>query len=269
MTDSRIRRLVDNPVLRREALKQLGFSGRRPWVRRVFWTLVMGWVLVPSTTMWMNDHNPAYLQRMHEINSAATTTVCCLLAPLLTIGAITGERERGTWDTLRSTRLPAISLAAGKWLGNLAPVWLIWAAMLPIRLITGPGAGMHPLHWVMEELVLLSSIGASGAIGLWVSSIRTTTRNAISTLVVVAMVANIATSVLRWMLATQSPGSLPAWEPLLAILSPWTLVSLARPGFGAVVASRELSAGLVGMLGQIGVVALVLRSVARRATAVG
>lgn len=89
-----------------------------------------------------------------------------LLAPALTAGAITIEREKQTWNALLLTRLRPVQIVSGKYLGALAPAFLLLAALLPINLLAAV-CGAVPLATVLlSHLMLALTTLLCGAIGL-------------------------------------------------------------------------------------------------------
>lgn len=99
-----------------------------------------------------------------------------LVAPILTSGAISSERERLTYDMLLATPLKPGQLLAGKLIGALSYLLLLIVASIPVFstvLIFG-GIEVRTLIWVV--LLLGSAALFFGTIGLFCSSLfgRTT-----------------------------------------------------------------------------------------------
>lgn len=99
-----------------------------------------------------------------------------LVAPILTSGAISGERERLTYDMLLATPLKPGQMLAGKLIGALSYLLLLIVASIPVFstvLIFG-GVELRTLIWVV--LLLGSAALFFGTIGLFCSSLfgRTT-----------------------------------------------------------------------------------------------
>ena len=57
------------------------------------------------------------------------------IAPAFTAGAISGERERQTYDLLKTTLLPARALIVGKMTSALSYVFLLLLAAIPLQSI--------------------------------------------------------------------------------------------------------------------------------------
>jgi hypothetical protein len=85
--------------------------------------------------------------------------------------SISGERERGTWDFQRATRLSAGELLLGKLLGEPVLAYFVVLCCLPIVLL-GCAAGHAGWRNVLSGYVLIFSAALFiGLVGLWLSSL--------------------------------------------------------------------------------------------------
>jgi ABC-2 type transport system permease protein len=82
------------------------------------------------------------------------------IAPALTSGSISNERERQTFDLLRVTLLPTRSLVWGKYISGLIFVFLLLFTSIPLQ---GPAYLIGGI--VIEEILLATLILAVTAIG--------------------------------------------------------------------------------------------------------
>lgn len=98
----------------------------------------------------------------------------CFLAPSFTAGAISGERERQTYDLLMTTPLPLVLILAAKLFAALAYVFLMIFAALPLLAISLFLGGVAPEEVAIAFLLLCSSAVLFGTVGLcfsaWVRS---------------------------------------------------------------------------------------------------
>ena len=85
--------------------------------------------------------------------------------------AISRERERGTWDFQRTTRLAASELLVGKLLGEPVLAYFIFLCVLPVTLVVGIIGRVHLLNIVFADFVTLIAALFIGIAGLWVSSL--------------------------------------------------------------------------------------------------
>lgn len=93
------------------------------------------------------------------------------LAPAFTVGAISGERERKTYELLRTTLLPAHSLALGKLGAGGAYVFLLLVASMPMGGLAFMLGGVELRDLLLALPLLLSTAFASLALGLFFSSL--------------------------------------------------------------------------------------------------
>lgn len=100
--------------------------------------------------------------------------VFSLVVAMRCSGAVTGERERQTWEALLLTPLPERELIRGKWWGILGAVLPYLGAFALPTLLLASLADAETLWWVLFWLLLtLLSVAYAGAVGLW-CSVRST-----------------------------------------------------------------------------------------------
>lgn len=102
----------------------------------------------------------------------------CFIAPAFTAGAISGERERQTYELLRTTLLPARSLVLGKLTSALAFIVLLLFAAVPLQSLAFLLGGVAPEEVLISLVVLLVTSLASGAAGIFFSTIMKRTLGA-------------------------------------------------------------------------------------------
>ncbi len=104
------------------------------------------------------------------------------IGPSFTAGAITGEKERQTYNLLRTTLLPARSLVSGKLVSSLGYVLLLIFAALPLQSIAFLLGGVALVEVVVAQLLIIVSAVAFALIGLFFSSVmRSTLAASVST----------------------------------------------------------------------------------------
>jgi ABC-2 type transport system permease protein len=93
------------------------------------------------------------------------------VAPALTSGAISAERERQTFDLLRVTLLPARSLVLGKYAAGLVFILLLLFTSIPLQSPAFIVGGVLPEEIIIATLILLVTTLAFCAVGIFVSSL--------------------------------------------------------------------------------------------------
>lgn len=104
--------------------------------------------------------------------------MCCFMVPAFTVGAITGERERQTYDLLRTTLLSGRDLALGKLFSALAFAALLLMAALPLQSLAFLLGGIGLEELVIATLLLMVNAFVFACLGLFFSAIMRRTLGA-------------------------------------------------------------------------------------------
>lgn len=97
------------------------------------------------------------------------------ITPAFTAGAISGERERQTYELLRTTLLPARKLVAGKLASALTYMLLLILAAVPLESLAFVLGGVVVEELALALVILLMTAFAFAVIGLFFSSLVRTT----------------------------------------------------------------------------------------------
>jgi ABC-type transport system involved in multi-copper enzyme maturation permease subunit len=95
----------------------------------------------------------------------------CFIAPGLTAGAISSEREHQTFDLLRTTLLSARSVVWGKFLAAFLYLLLLIFAALPIQSLAFLFGGVSLEEMLISTLMLVLTSMTFCAVGLFFSSL--------------------------------------------------------------------------------------------------
>jgi len=95
--------------------------------------------------------------------------ICAFIAPALTAGAITLEREQQTLEMLFLTRLSGVNILLGKLLSALSVVVIILLCMLPVQAIAFILGGVAPEQVAWCTLLIFACSTLFAAIGLFFS----------------------------------------------------------------------------------------------------
>jgi len=119
---------------------------------------------------------------MAELGKTAFATVVLVeifmvtfITPAFTAGAISGERERKTYELLRATLLPARKLVSGKLTSALTYMFLLILAAVPLESLAFILGGVVVEELGMALVLLLVTAFAFATIGLFFSSLARTT----------------------------------------------------------------------------------------------
>jgi ABC-type transport system involved in multi-copper enzyme maturation permease subunit len=93
------------------------------------------------------------------------------IVPAFTAGAITGERERQTYDLLKTTLLAPRAFVVGKLISALSYIFLLLLAAIPLQSIAFLFGGVSESEIALAFVILLVTGIALGTIGLYFSAI--------------------------------------------------------------------------------------------------
>ena len=174
---SLLRRAIDNPVILKE-LRGL-MRGRRAFLLLTGYIAVLGifiglmYISLQAQSSFTQS-DPQFRQGVGKAIFGAVVLLELLLvsfiAPALTSGAITAERERQTFDLLRTTLISARSLVFGKLGAALVYLLLLIFAALPIQSLAFLLGGVGLAELLISGLLLVVTALFFSALGLFFSS---------------------------------------------------------------------------------------------------
>jgi ABC-2 type transport system permease protein len=97
------------------------------------------------------------------------------ITPAFTAGAISGERERQTYELLRTTLLPARRLVLGKLVSALTYILLLVLAAVPLESLAFVLGGVVVEELLLALVILLVTAFAFAVFGVFFSSLARTT----------------------------------------------------------------------------------------------
>lgn len=118
------------------------------------------------------------------------------ITPAFTAGAISGERERKTYELLRTTLLSARKLVFGKLASALTYMFLLILAAVPLESLAFVLGGVVAEELAVALVILLVTALAFAAIGLFFSSFLNTTLSATVLAYIVSLMLTIGLPVL-------------------------------------------------------------------------
>ncbi len=189
-------RLRRNPITLKEMRSRM--RGRRAFVVLTLNALLLGglvtliYMTYAANAQYVNS--PANLQMLGKIIFVATVgmqlLVTCFTASSAAVGAITSERERQTFELLRTTLLPARSLVLGKLAAALLFNLLVILSAIPIASLSFFFGGVTLEEIVIACVFLIVTAIAFSSIGLFFSSWmrRTSQATAVATVATLILV---------------------------------------------------------------------------------
>ena len=139
-------------------------------------------------------------QSIFTLLSIFQLVLICFIAPAFTAGQISLEREKQTLDLLISTPMRPGAIVIGKLAAALAFVVLMIVAAIPITAIVLMYGGASVEDIVRQQVVLLATALALGAIGLFYSALikRTQAATVLTYITVLAMTVGTTMLFIFW-----------------------------------------------------------------------
>ena len=160
--------LLENPVLQRELLVNL----RMP---RAFVLLLIYQILLAAVVYfaWPADNvrldlseNPESTQKLVNLFFLGQYILASLMAPSFAAGAITGEKERKTYEMLLASPLRPEAIVMGKLVAALTHLAILIFASLPIVMLCLPLGGVSFYEVLAAYLALITSVITFGMISV-------------------------------------------------------------------------------------------------------
>lgn len=220
-------KLLQNPVTIKELRSRM--RGNRAFLLMTVYLTLMGGLIfivylayVASTG---NNLGPGNRQAGKAVFTAVLLVQVILvlfIGPMFTSAAIIGEKERQTYDLLRTTLLPASSLVTGKLISSLSYIYLLIIVSIPLQGIAFLLGGISPIELLLSQLLILISAITFALIGLYISTVLRSTLTASLTTFAIAFTLTFGTPIAAAMVVSVlgsvfTGSSAPAW-PVQIIL---------------------------------------------------
>lgn len=175
-------RLMHNPVLSRELRGRI--RGNRALIILVIYLLITGAVTLlvyaaaySSLSLSVNDPEAGrgIGKAIFLTVMTATLVQVCVITPSLTAGAISGEKERQTYDLLITTLLSPTQIALGKLIAAIAFALMLIAAALPMAGLAFLFGGVSGIELVIGIAGLIVTALCYATVGLFWSTVMRTT----------------------------------------------------------------------------------------------
>jgi len=165
------------------------------------------------------------------------------IAPAVAAGAISGERERRTYDLLLVTRASITGIVLGKWLASVAYLIFLAVSALPVFAVVFFFGGVPPATFGLAFVVCLAAGLGYGALGLALSALtrRSQAATIISLVLVFVFIFGIpvisgivlaGSQAGQVQMPQETPGAAFAGSPWYLFFSPLTAFTSVLPGSG-------------------------------------
>ena len=189
--------VFENPVLQRELLVNLR-TNRAFVLLAAYQLLLSGVVLLawPADTVLDLTTNPQSAKQLVDLFFLGQYVIASLMAPSFAAGAITGEKERLTYEMLLASPLRPGAIVLGKMVASLTHLGMLIMASLPIIVLCLPLGGVSVYEVLAAYTGLIVSVILFGAIGVFCSSYfsRTSSSLVVSYLIILPLVIGAVTA---------------------------------------------------------------------------
>lgn len=174
-----LHKIEDNPIILKELRSRM--RGWRAFAILTFYLLVVSSFIILIYATYVSNRT-VYSPSAEEIGKVILNTMVVLqvfmimfTTPAFTAGAIVGERERQTFDILRTTLVSEQALVNGKLASALAYVLLLIAAAIPIESIAFLVGGVEWAEIIISQLLLIVGALTYALVGLYFSTVTKST----------------------------------------------------------------------------------------------
>src|SRR5690606_18555258 len=162
--------LTQNPVLQYELLSNLRLA--RAFVLLFAYVALLGGVvyLAWPQSQTLDLAQPEAAKRLVNLFFFGQYMLASMMTPSFAAGAITGEKERQSYEMLLASPLRPGAIVLGKLLASLCHLAILMISSLPIVMLCLPLGGVSPYEVLAAYVAMISSVALSGMICLWASS---------------------------------------------------------------------------------------------------
>jgi ABC-type transport system involved in multi-copper enzyme maturation permease subunit len=162
--------VLDNPVLQRELVLNLRMT--RAFVLLFAYVALLGGVVYLA---WPQEQRldmaqPEEAKKLVNLFFFGQYLLASMMAPSFAAGAITGEKERRSYEMLLASPLAPGAIVLGKLFAALAHLGILMICSLPIVMLCLPLGGVHFSEVFAAYFAMIVTVGLWGMISLWASS---------------------------------------------------------------------------------------------------
>ncbi|MFZ5828991.1 MAG: ABC transporter permease subunit [Planctomycetota bacterium] len=166
--------LIENPVLQRELLVNLRML--RGFVLLFFYVFALGAVVfIAWPSQQRLDLESAEAKKLVNLFFLSQYILVSLMTPSFAGGAVSGEKERQTYEMLLASPMRPAAIITGKLLASLAHLAVLVFASLPIVMLCLPLGGVSLYEVAATYVAMAASVVTFGMICITLSSYFTRT----------------------------------------------------------------------------------------------
>jgi len=167
--------LLDNPLIVKDAVSRMR-SWRAPVILTIYLGLLgaFGYASFVTATVLQSSQRAGSAQIGASVFASLAfiqLSLVSLFAPALAAGAISGERERQTFDVLLVSRMTAVGIVWGKLVASVAFMLLLILSALPLFAAVFLFGGIDFEQFVITQLLTVTTAVTIGAVSLFLSAV--------------------------------------------------------------------------------------------------
>ncbi len=162
--------LLENPVLQHELITNLRRT--RGFVLLAAYVAFLGLLVYAAwpAEQRLDMANSEEAKKLVDLFFLGQFLLMSMMAPSFAAGAITGEKERKSYEMLMASPIRPSAIVMGKLAASLGPLAELMICSLPIVMICLPLGGVHPYEVVAAYFAMIAFIALFVMISLWCSS---------------------------------------------------------------------------------------------------
>jgi ABC-2 type transport system permease protein len=172
----RLMALLDNPLIVKDAVSRMR-SWRAPMIVTIYLGLLgaFGYASFVSAAVMGPANRTSGSAQIGAIVFSSLAfiqlSLVSLFAPALAAGAISGERERQTFDVLLVSRMTAVGIVWGKLVASVAFMLLLILAALPLFAAVFLFGGIDFEQFLVTQILTVTTAISIGAVSLFLSAV--------------------------------------------------------------------------------------------------
>ncbi|MBQ9519384.1 MAG: ABC transporter permease subunit [Firmicutes bacterium] len=158
---------ANNPIVKRE-IKQTFRKAKIFWILAVYLFALSGisFMVLSSISSAYGGYNPMLPSAMYFVILGMQMLLLTLITPISTSTAISGEKERQTFDLLIITKTSMYDIIMGKLLSSLMITVIMIVLSMPVYAVVFYYGGVSVIQFLLNQLYLLCYASMVGSLGI-------------------------------------------------------------------------------------------------------
>gem|GEM_PF-4026839 len=159
--------LMNNPIVKRE-IKQTFRKAKIFWMLAVYLFALAGtsFMILGNVTSIYDAYNPMLPSIMYFVILGMQMLLLTLITPINTSTAISGEKERQTFDLLIITKTSMYDIIMGKLLSSLMITGIMIILSMPVYAVVFYYGGVSVIQFLLNQVYLLCYAAMIGSLGI-------------------------------------------------------------------------------------------------------